>query len=361
MSLPLVSVCLPNLNTRQYLDERVHTILAQTYTDWELVVSDNCSDDGAWEFFEELAEQDHRIAIAQAPREGMYANWNNCIRRARGEYVYIATSDDTMAPDCLEKLVAALEAHPECDVAHCALRKIDAGGAACVSDWWSRDSVFARSSGALLDRPHVRRAPFDGLLHLLGWSVYISVTQLLIRRSLFDRIGLYPETWGSVGDFNWNMRAGLVADVVHVPDSWGGWRTHSDQATAAAGLLSAAHVGRVEEMIVDAVVRCGHLLVPAVRERLTSEWLPQTRRLRAFNREIRRSRTTIGRRALIVGQAIMGVAPARERLRLRVQGRSFPDWVRSQLEAVGESAPLVPTSGSPRAGGSFGISPFLES
>jgi hypothetical protein len=360
MSLPLVSVCLPNLNTRQYLDERVHTILAQTYTNWELVVSDNCSDDGAWEFFEELARQDDRVAIAQAPREGMYANWNNCIRRARGEYVYIATSDDTMAPDCLEKLAAALEAHPECDVAHCALRKIDEQGT-CVSDWWSRDSVFARSSGTLLDRPHVRRAPFDGLLHLLGWSVYISVTQLLIRRSLFDRIGLYEGTWGSVGDFNWNMRAGLVADVVHVPDSWGGWRTHAEQATAAAGLLSAAHVGKVEEMITDAVVRCGHLLAPAVRERLTSEWLPQTGRLRAFNREIRQSRTTIGRRALIVGQAIMGVAPARERLRLRLLGRSFPDWLRSQLAAVGESPPLVPTSGSAPAGRSCLISPSLQS
>jgi len=39
----------------------------------------------------------------------MYANWNNCINLAQGKYVYIATSDDTMTPDCLEKMVGALE------------------------------------------------------------------------------------------------------------------------------------------------------------------------------------------------------------------------------------------------------------
>ena len=103
MTSPLVSVCLPNLNTYPYLRERVDTILAQTYENWELVISDNHSEDGAWEFFQDLAKQDPRVSIAQAPREGLYPNWNQCVRRARGEYVYIATSDDGMAPDCLEK------------------------------------------------------------------------------------------------------------------------------------------------------------------------------------------------------------------------------------------------------------------
>jgi glycosyltransferase involved in cell wall biosynthesis len=47
MTDPLVSICLPNLNTRTHLQERVDTIFAQTYRNWELVVGDNYSDDGA--------------------------------------------------------------------------------------------------------------------------------------------------------------------------------------------------------------------------------------------------------------------------------------------------------------------------
>ena len=72
MKGPLVSVCLPNFNTRSFLQERIETIFDQTYDNWEMIVSDNFSDDGSWELFEELAQKDQRIAIAQAPREGMY-------------------------------------------------------------------------------------------------------------------------------------------------------------------------------------------------------------------------------------------------------------------------------------------------
>src|SRR5688572_8802242 len=128
MTGPLVSVCLPNLNTRPFLEERVDTILGQTHANWELIVSDNYSDDGAWEFFQQLATADQRVSIAQAPKEGLYPNWNNCLRRAQGEYVYIATSDDTMAPDCLEQMVRALEDNPDCDLAHCSLVVIDEQG-----------------------------------------------------------------------------------------------------------------------------------------------------------------------------------------------------------------------------------------
>ena len=341
MRQPLVTVCLPNLNTRPYLQERVDTIRAQTYPNWELVVSDNYSDDGAWEFFEQLALKDGRVSVAQAPRAGMYANWNNCIRRARGEYIYIATSDDTMAPDCLEKLVAALEAHPSCGLAHCALRKIDEHGA-CISHWWSKHSLFAQSSGPLLHQTHVRRAPFDGLLHLLGWSVYISITQLLIRRSLFDRIGVFEPQWGSVGDFNWNMRAGLVTDTVHVPDTWGGWRTHVGQATASAGLRSPSHAARVEEMIAHAVATCEERLKPTVRTRLRAEWLEEAKQIRTFNREVGYDRSTLNRRVFIVTSAIRGVAPARARLGLSLRRGAFPDWVRRRLRTVGERRPLVP-------------------
>ena len=346
MTSPLVSVCLPNLNTRAYLQERVDTILQQTYSNWELVVSDNYSDDGAWEFFQELALTDDRVSIAQAPRAGLYANWNQCVRRARGEYVYIATSDDTMAPDCLEKLAGALDAHPDCDLAHCALKKIDERGRE-LPDHWSRSSVFAVSAGGLLHRSHVRRAPFDGMLHLTGGSVYFSITQLLIRRSLFDRIGLFETRWGSVGDFNWGMRAGLVAHTVHVPDTWGGWRIHRTQATAGVGFGSPEHASRIDQMIDHALISSEECLGPAVRRFLVSEWAPQARALRAFRREVaaRRQQSMAHRSRFIVGQMLTGSGPAREYVASRVSGRSFADWVRARLEQAGCGPSLVPDDG----------------
>jgi Glycosyl transferase family 2 len=339
MTTPLVTVCLPNLNTRRYLPERIDSILAQTYHNWELVISDNYSVDGAWELFQELASTDSRVAIEQAPREGMYANWNRCIARARGEFVYIATSDDTMAPDCLEKMVAALTAHPECEIAHCPLLQIDSDGRA-LPDWWSKGSMFALSSGPSLNRRHVRRAPLDGLLHLHGGTVYTSITQLLIRRSLFDRIGLFDSRWGSVGDFNWGMRAGLVANTVHVPGTWGGWRVHGDQATASVHMSSESHAQVVDEMIDHAVDAAGPLMTPAVHARLTERWTRQSKEMRAFARQVAaRACLSFPRRVgYTVGSVLCGSMPAFQYVIARLRGQSFHDWAVERLREVGQGA-----------------------
>jgi glycosyltransferase involved in cell wall biosynthesis len=306
MNSPRVSVCLPNLNNRPFLEERLSTILDQSFTDWELVIYDNFSDDGAWEFFQQAAANDARIRIAQAPRQGMYANWNNCINAARGEYVYVATSDDNMASDCLEKLVEALDANPECDLAHCALRMFDANGDELPSEWWSQWSLFARSSGPVLHQRHLRRAPFDGILHLSGDTVYTSITQLLIRRSLFARTGLFESRWGSLGDFNWNMRAGLLANAVHVPDTWGGWRQHTAQATAAARFGSTSHVSQIDDMIDHAIATVSTRLDSGIQRALRRKWNPRMRGMRKLDLAMGSGSTRLKRRISLLYQLAGG-------------------------------------------------------
>ncbi len=228
---PAVSICLPNLNNRRYLDERLQTIFAQSFSNWELIVYDNYSDDGAWELFQEKAREERRMRVAQAPRAGMYANWNNCIRAARGEYVYIATSDDTMSPDCLEKMVQALEQNPDCGMCQCGLQIIDERGMPVNSaDGWENYPSPA-FLGEWIHIPHIRRAPYDGLLHFGLFCVYTSITQLLIRRRVFDRLGLFRTDCDSRADLEWEMRVGIEENVVYVPEKLATWRRHDQQAT----------------------------------------------------------------------------------------------------------------------------------
>jgi glycosyltransferase involved in cell wall biosynthesis len=344
MSLPLVSVCLPNLNTYPYLRERVDTILGQTYANWELVISDNYSEDGAWEFFQQLAARDPRVSIAQASREGLYPNWNQCLRRARGEYVYIATSDDGMAPDCLEKMVAALERHPECDAAHCKLVVIDEQGAPLTNQWWL-DGLFSRSFPELVDRPHVRKAPYDGLLCLLGEQVYFSITELLFRRSLFDRIGNFESRWGSVSDFNWYIRVGLVSNIVHVPDTWASWRVHPTQATNAATLRTEAHEQKVDEMIADAFQRSEPYLDPRVVEGLKTRWLDLTGEMRQYYRGLGHRSSALERRFFQLTQLFDETT--RSEVVSRMMGKprwpdTAPEQFREWLESLGMGPVVVP-------------------
>jgi glycosyltransferase involved in cell wall biosynthesis len=349
MNSPLVSICLPNLNTLPYLQERIDTIFVQTYPHWELIISDNYSDDGAWPLFEELARKDPRVSISQAPKEGLYPNWNNCVRRARGKYIYIATSDDTMAPNCIEEMVAALERHPECDLALCPLLSIDEAGQILPEPKWPECSAFSRGLGDLLNQPHVHRAPYDGMLHLLGNIIYNSITQLLIRRTLFDRIGGFLGKWGSAGDFNWEMKASLVANTVYVPGTWASWRVHPKQATASAALMSPEHFRKVDEMIADAFKVCEPLLAPVVAAGLKNHWIEWVHDIRAYYAELRGRPTVMGRRVFQCSQLLQGSKAARSQIIGQFTGKpkwsdAAPEQMREWLESVGQGPAFTPVA-----------------
>jgi glycosyltransferase involved in cell wall biosynthesis len=229
---PKVSICVPNLNTRPYLPERFQSIFEQTFQDWELLVYDSYSDDGAWDYIQQLAAKEPRMQVWQGPRQGTPGSWNPCIAKARGTYVYVATSDDTMAPDCLEKMVAALESHPECGLCQCRLEVIDEKSAPLPElRQWSHYSLLGAYDETLIRRKNIRMAPHDGLLHPVLLTIYTSITQLLIRKTVFDRIGLFELRWGSISDFEWGMRAALVENCIYIPDAVATWRIHSGQAT----------------------------------------------------------------------------------------------------------------------------------
>lgn len=346
MNRPLVSICLPTLNSRRFLAERLESICQQTLCDWELIAVDSKSQDGTFESLEKLASRDPRFRLHQTPADGIYSNINRSIEYGSGKYVYVATSDDTMPPDFLEKMVDALESHPGSDLAHCRVKMIDEEGHETL-DWWSTNSVFARSSGHFLDIPHLRSAPFDGLLHLLGRTVYTSLTQLLVRRSLFEKIGLFGSRWGSISDFDWDMRAALVSHTIHVPNTWGGWRLHSDQATAHVNLASQAYRSMVDEMIEHAISRTNGLMAPEIRGPLESQWSARMSDFRNFAPAILGCRNTARRRVQLAGRLLSGSWAARQHVKAALLGsqslaESAPEMIRRWLESTGTGPLLVP-------------------
>ncbi len=226
---PKVSILLPNLNARPFLEDRMDSIVNQTYKNWELIIVDGYSDDGSWKFFQEFKTKNYVTHMQQSPREGIYKAINKCLSLSSGEYIYIATSDDTMSVDCLEKMVAALKDHKECGLAHCCLTIIDEQGkpSPIVWDYFPTQQFY----GEKFHTSYVREAPIDGLLYFGLGSVYTSLTQLLIRKSVFDNVGVFKNDWGAIGDVEWCMRVSLTCDAIHVPEYLATWRKHEKQAT----------------------------------------------------------------------------------------------------------------------------------
>lgn len=111
---PKVSIGLPVYNGDNYLASALDSILAQTFTDFEVVISDNASTDGTEAICREYAAKDGRIRYHRSPtNRGASWNYNTTFELARGDYFRWAAHDDLMDPALLEKSVAVLDEHPE--------------------------------------------------------------------------------------------------------------------------------------------------------------------------------------------------------------------------------------------------------
>ena len=110
---PRVSVIIPTYNNELYVEETMRSVLAQTFTDFELVVADHSSADRTWELLQEFTI-DPRVRLLTTPAGGSAErNWNRVSREATGELVKLVCGDDLLAPDMLEKQVAAFDEHDD--------------------------------------------------------------------------------------------------------------------------------------------------------------------------------------------------------------------------------------------------------
>ncbi|MER5494304.1 glycosyltransferase [Streptomyces sp. NPDC002490] len=104
--MPLVSVVMPVYNSAATLGAAVRSVLTQTHSDLELLVTDDKSSDGSMDLLMEFARQDKRVLPGSAPEQGGAARARNlAIERARGEYVAFLDSDDMWLPEKTERQI----------------------------------------------------------------------------------------------------------------------------------------------------------------------------------------------------------------------------------------------------------------
>lgn len=123
---PKVTIGMPIYNAENYVRDAIDSILAQTFEDFELIITDNASTDSTQAICEEYAAQNPRIRYHRNPENiGANRNFNFVFTLARGTYFKWAAHDDLIAPTYLEKCVSRLEADHSFVLAHSETRLID--------------------------------------------------------------------------------------------------------------------------------------------------------------------------------------------------------------------------------------------
>jgi len=107
----LVSVIIPNYNHAKYLDERIQSILSQTYTDFEIIILDDCSTDESRQVIEKYRANSHvsRVVYNETNSGMVFSQWRKGIELAKGDLIWIAESDDSCHNSLLENLVKEFE------------------------------------------------------------------------------------------------------------------------------------------------------------------------------------------------------------------------------------------------------------
>lgn len=157
--LPTVSLGMPVYNGERYVEEAIRSVLAQSYGDFELVISDNASTDRTEQICREFAAADPRIQYFRNPANvGAHPNFNLAFERSRGRYFKWFAHDDLLHPDYLKQSLAVLEADPGIVLCQTDLACIDGSGEQIgVVPWRLQDTNSAdpaRRFGTVLLQKH---------------------------------------------------------------------------------------------------------------------------------------------------------------------------------------------------------------
>jgi glycosyltransferase involved in cell wall biosynthesis len=235
---PRVSVCIPVHNSARYVGETIRSVLAQDFHDFELVVCDNASTDGTREVGESF--RDARVRVAHDHRlVGQSANWNRCLREARGEFIIVLHGDDLLRPTYLSHAVAFLEREASAALVFCAVDFIDETSRTVgTQKRYDRDTLVPQSEA-------YRRLILEGCI--------VNPAGVLMRRSAREAVGEFTEEilWG----VDWHMwcRFALHGPLGYLATPLAAYRLHGQSATS--GVMATGRNGRDERWMLEDVLR----------------------------------------------------------------------------------------------------------
>jgi tetratricopeptide (TPR) repeat protein len=200
-SEPLVTVIMPAYNSADYIGQAIQSVLIQSYPKLELLIVDDGSTDNTREII--LQNKDERIKYFHKENGGPSSARNLAISKASGQYIMPLDADDMMTPDFIAKHLQEFDKHPDADLVYSDVLLIDADG----------NPIKVMNKPEYQGRRNLIRDLFR-----CGHPVI--PFRLGIRRSVFDKIGLYDETLMIAEDYDMMRRfvkAGLKEHHLREP------------------------------------------------------------------------------------------------------------------------------------------------
>ena len=253
--MPRVSVIIPTYNCAQFIGRAIHSVFAQTYVDYEVIVVDDGSTD---ETKEVIAQWDRKITYLSQSNRGVSAARNYAISRATGEFLAYLDADDKWYPRKLELCVDHLDFHLQCGFVHSEITVVD-----------ENDLVIFERFNLETERP----APYGACIIDLLKNSHIETSSVVERRRCFEETGGFNESLRSIEDYlHWIEIAANNQAIGYIDEPLAYYRRRkgslsTQRANMAESMLQMLHLLLNERRLLE---KCGSQAEAIVRDRLNA-------------------------------------------------------------------------------------------
>jgi glycosyltransferase involved in cell wall biosynthesis len=206
--MPLVSVVLTSYNLGKFLRESIDSVLAQTFSDFELIIWDDFSSDDSWEIITGYSDPRIKSFRNDRQRRAVYGINKSISEVARGKYIATHNSDDVWEPEKLEKQVRFMNENPS------------------IGAVFTNVLTIGEDGGPLKDRSHFystifeqpNRSRHEWLHHFFYHGNALCHPSVLIRKECYDKVGLYRIGLAQLYDLDMWIRLCLEYEIHVLPE-----------------------------------------------------------------------------------------------------------------------------------------------
>lgn len=216
---PKISVGIPAYNSGRFIAEAIRSVLDQTFSDFEIIICDDRSTDNTEQVVRSFNDKRMRYVKNEA-RLGPAGNFNRCIMRSSGEYMYIFHSDDVMLKDNLKKKADILSAYPDVGLVHSGWYKIDGTGKVLSRDGPENDYI---------------RGGVDYFKDLILLSPFICAPSVMVRKECYDKLGGFNSRFPYCCDYDMWLRFPLFYSVSYLSEPLIKYRVYGGNMSLSSG------------------------------------------------------------------------------------------------------------------------------
>jgi glycosyltransferase involved in cell wall biosynthesis len=223
--MPRASVIIPAYNASGYIAETIHSILNQSFEDYELIIVDDGSTDSTADIIRGFT--DNRIQYIRQSNSGKpAAPRNKAIRQAKGDLVFIFDSDDVMLPGKLATTIGCLDRSPTAGLAFTGFACIDEQSDVINPNFLAPyDTLHSLPKTPVGDRAHLIESRVA--LRALASSNYLGTSGVAMRRQVFERVGYFDEQVRNSDDFLMWQAVASQYDLLYIPEVFHNYRVRS--------------------------------------------------------------------------------------------------------------------------------------